>query len=147
MHIGSQIFALKSFSAAIQRMVAFMGEIATATGRDVRLLDTGGGLRHPVRTSDEPSTIEDFGKVNRPTASRRSGEKRRLPVAEDGREPGRSVVANAGVTLYTVGRHQGDPEDPHLRRGWMEACPTTSGLRCTAGSLRALIADKADQAA
>jgi diaminopimelate decarboxylase len=44
MHIGSQIFALKSYAKAIEVIVHFMDEIRFKTGFTVRELDMGGGL-------------------------------------------------------------------------------------------------------
>jgi diaminopimelate decarboxylase len=102
MHIGSQIFALRSFSAAIERMVAFMREIRVKTGVEVRMLDTGGGLGIKYGLPDEPSTIKDYGKVI-VDGIKEECEKHGLAVPRMAVEPGRSVVANAGVTLYTVG--------------------------------------------
>ena len=102
MHIGSQIFALHSFSAAIERVVEFMEEIREKTGAEVRLLDTGGGLGIKYGLPDEPSTIKDYGKVI-VDGIKEECEKHGLSVPRMAVEPGRSIVANAGVTLYTVG--------------------------------------------
>ncbi|HEX9094314.1 MAG TPA: diaminopimelate decarboxylase, partial [Coriobacteriia bacterium] len=44
MHIGSQIFALQSYSKAIEVMVEFMEAVRAETGRTVRDLDVGGGI-------------------------------------------------------------------------------------------------------
>jgi diaminopimelate decarboxylase len=102
MHIGSQIFALRSFSAAIERMVGFMREIRESTGVAVRMLDTGGGLGIKYGLPDEPSTVKDYGKVI-VDGIKEECEKHGLTVPRMAVEPGRSIVANAGVTLYTVG--------------------------------------------
>jgi diaminopimelate decarboxylase len=102
MHIGSQIFALHSFSMAIEVIVEFMHEIKAETGVEVRMLDTGGGLGIAYGIPDEPSTIKDYGKVV-VDGIKEECEKRGLTVPAMAVEPGRSIVANAGVTLYTVG--------------------------------------------
>ncbi len=102
MHIGSQIFALKSFAAAIEVMVAFIQQIKEETGAEVRLLDTGGGLGVAYGVADEPSTIEEYAEVVT-GGIRAQCERRGLRVPRIAAEPGRSIVANAGVTLYTVG--------------------------------------------
>jgi len=102
MHIGSQIFALHSFAAAIEVMVDFIDQIKRETGATVRILDTGGGLGVAYGVADEPSTIEEYAEVI--TGGIRVGcELRGLSVPTVAVEPGRSIVANAGVTLYTVG--------------------------------------------
>jgi len=102
MHIGSQIFALHSFKAAIDVMVSFIEQIYRETGARVRVLDTGGGLGVAYGVADEPSTIEEYAEVVT-GGIRADCEERGLPVPRIAVEPGRSIVANAGVTLYTVG--------------------------------------------
>ncbi len=102
MHIGSQIFALNSFTKAIEVIVEFIAEIKAQTGVEVRMLDTGGGLGIAYGLPDEPSTIKDYGKVV-VDGIKEECEKHSLTVPAMAVEPGRSIVANAGVTLYTVG--------------------------------------------
>ena len=102
MHIGSQIFALHSYGKAIEVMVTFMRDIQAETGVAVRMLDVGGGLGVAYGVPDEPSTVEQFGKVV-VDGIKEECERFGLVVPRMAVEPGRSIVANAGVTLYTVG--------------------------------------------
>ncbi len=102
MHIGSQIFALHSYAKAIEVMVGFMRDIRAETGHAVRMLDVGGGLGVAYGAPDEPSTVKDFGKVV-VDGIKEECERNGLEVPRMAVEPGRSIVANAGVTLYTVG--------------------------------------------
>jgi len=102
MHIGSQIFALQSYSRAIEVMVDFMRQVRDETGEEVGDLDVGGGIGIKYGLADEPSTIEQFGKVV-VDGIKAECEVNGLPVPRILIEPGRAVVANAGVTLYTVG--------------------------------------------
>ena len=102
MHIGSQIFALQSYSKAIEVMVEFMEAVRAETGRTVRDLDVGGGVGIKYGLADEPSTIEQFGKVV-VDGIKEECERQGLPVPRILIEPGRAVVAGAGITLYTVG--------------------------------------------
>jgi diaminopimelate decarboxylase len=102
MHIGSQIFALNSYAKAIEVIVHFMDEIRSKTGHIITELDTGGGLGIAYGVPDEPSTIKDYGKVIVDDIKEHC-EQHNLPVPRILVEPGRSIVANAGVTLYTVG--------------------------------------------
>ncbi|MHB9003739.1 MAG: diaminopimelate decarboxylase [Coriobacteriia bacterium] len=102
MHIGSQIFALHSYAKAIEVMVGFMKDIQEETGHAVRMLDVGGGLGVAYGAPDEPSTIKEFGKVV-VDGIKEECERHGLVVPRMAVEPGRSIVANAGVTLYTVG--------------------------------------------
>jgi diaminopimelate decarboxylase len=102
MHIGSQIFALQSYSKAIEVMVEFMRAVREETGEPVRDLDVGGGIGIKYGLADEPSTIEQYGKVV-VDGIKEECERHDLPVPRILIEPGRAVVANAGITLYTVG--------------------------------------------
>jgi len=102
MHIGSQIFALNSYAKAIEVVVHFIDELRGAMGLIVRELDMGGGLGIAYGVPDEPSTIKDYGKVIVDDIKEHC-EQHGLPVPRILVEPGRSIVANAGVTLYTVG--------------------------------------------
>lgn len=102
MHIGSQIFALQSYSKAIEVMVDFMRRVLEETGAAVRDLDVGGGIGIKYGLADEPSTIEQFGKVV-VDGIKEECERNGLPVPRILVEPGRAVVAGAGITLYTVG--------------------------------------------
>ncbi len=101
-HIGSQIFALHSFAEAIQVMVELMGRIQREYNYTIEELDMGGGLGIAYTTDDKPSTIDEFAACTvdalRKYCAEYNVELPRLSV-----EPGRSLVATAGLTLYTVG--------------------------------------------
>jgi diaminopimelate decarboxylase len=143
MHIGSQIFALHSYAAAIERMVAFMREIRNETGAEVRLLDTGGGLGVAYGVPDEPSTIRDYGKVI-VDGIKEECERNGVAVPRMAVEPGRSIVANAGVTLYTVGTIK---EIPNIRTYVAVDGGMSDNIRTSLydAHYEALIANKADQ--
>jgi len=101
-HIGSQIFALHSFREAAAVMVEFMARIRERYGYEIEELDLGGGLGIAYLADDAPSSIDDFAEVTC-TAVRDLCERHGLTLPRLLVEPGRSLVANAGVTLYTVG--------------------------------------------
>ena len=101
-HIGSQIFALHSFREAAQVMVEFMARIREGYGYLIKELDLGGGLGIAYTAEDRPSSIDDFAGVTC-AAVREFCADHDLPLPRLLVEPGRSLVANAGVTLYTVG--------------------------------------------
>lgn len=88
MHIGSQLFELEAFDRAI-RTVAGSGPC--------EVLDVGGGLGVAYGADQEPPTVEEYASTILTAVHETVGEEIHLIV-----EPGRSVVARAGVTLYTV---------------------------------------------
>ena len=143
MHIGSQIFALHSFARAIEVMVEFMRDIQTQTGVPVRMLDTGGGLGVAYGVPDEPSTVKEYGKVV-VDGIKEECERHGLAVPRMAVEPGRSIVANAGVTLYTVGTVK---EIPGIRTYVAVDGGMSDNIRTALydASYEALIANKADQ--
>jgi diaminopimelate decarboxylase len=90
-HIGSQIFELEPYTLAIRAL----GEIA---GDWCRVVDVGGGLGVAYASDDEPPSIDAYVDVKVRGVAEVFGPGVRIMV-----EPGRSLVANAGVTLYRVG--------------------------------------------
>jgi diaminopimelate decarboxylase len=84
-HIGSQIFELGAFER-IAEVLSSLGEWP--------LLNLGGGLGIAYTESDDPPSIEDYVDA----LLRRAPEGVTVLC-----EPGRSLVGNAGVTIYTVG--------------------------------------------
>lgn len=101
-HIGSQIFDIDPFVDAARIMTAFLGELKRDLGFDCQELNLGGGFG--VRYT-EFDPIIDYAD-----AIRRMAEvvhtlcaENKIPVPDILLEPGRSLVAAAGTTLYTVG--------------------------------------------
>ena len=101
-HIGSQIFALHSFVEAVQVMAKFMARARDEYGLYVEELDLGGGLGIAYLADDKPSSIREFAECTANAVMEATLEYG-LPLPRLLVEPGRSLVANAGVTLYTVG--------------------------------------------
>jgi len=143
MHIGSQIFALHSYAKAIEVMVGFMQQIRAETGHDVRMLDVGGGLGVAYGVPDEPSTVKEFGKIV-VDGIKEECERHGLPVPRMAVEPGRSIVANAGVTLYTIGSIK---EIPGIRTYVAIDGGMSDNIRTSLydAHYEAIIANKADQ--
>ena len=101
-HIGSQIFALHSFDEAVAVMVEFMARIRDEYGLVIEELDLGGGLGIAYTAEEKPSTIDEFAACTVDSVVKHC-ERFDVPLPRILVEPGRSIVANAGVTLYTVG--------------------------------------------
>src|SRR5713226_9214659 len=91
-HIGSQITTLDPFRRALRRLAGFVGELRRAH-IELRYLDVGGGLG--VRYSDqEPPTRTEYARLVSQMV-RKLGVHLLL-------EPGRSIIAPAGVLLTRV---------------------------------------------
>ena len=101
-HIGSQIFDAQPFVDAAEIMVAFMADMVHKHGAPLTELNLGGGLG--VRYTEEQPTLDINGTMK--TIASKVRELCRANDIEIPRvilEPGRSLVAAAGVTLYGVG--------------------------------------------
>jgi diaminopimelate decarboxylase len=90
-HIGSNVFAASNFAKAAEVMANF------AVPLDLPELVLGGGLGVAYTVGEEAPTIGQWGSVLL-DACAALGVRSRISV-----EPGRSIVASAAVTLYTVG--------------------------------------------
>lgn len=101
-HIGSQIFELTSYVEAINTMFAFMNDMRQAHGFVAKVFDMGGGLGIPYTIYDRPSSIAQFAQIATGAIHGNCSEYD-YPYPHIFTEPGRSIVANAGITLYTVG--------------------------------------------
>jgi len=101
-HIGSQIFDVEPFCDAVKVMVSFINEIKTDFSFETKVLNLGGGLG--VRYIEEHATM-DFDKAIGDIARnlKETCAKYNVKMPYVLLEPGRSIVANAGITLYEVG--------------------------------------------
>jgi diaminopimelate decarboxylase len=101
-HIGSQIFDSDIYMRAADVMMEFIYDIYVKTGFLARELDLGGGLG--VRYIAEQPVI-DIGAIIREVCTRlvRIAESYGIDLPKISFEPGRSIVADSGMTLYTVG--------------------------------------------
>lgn len=101
-HIGSQIFELEGFRRAIAILVDLIKETHDLQGFECRYLSVGGGLGIRYTGEDTPITIDEYvaGKIE---GVRDEMARVGLPVPRILVEPGRSIVAKAGLTAYHVG--------------------------------------------
>ena len=101
-HIGSQIFELQPYEDAVEVMLALVKKVQENHGYFIKEVDFGGGFGIYYNKGDKPRTTREYcetiiNKVDE--VCRRTGQERPILTIE----PGRSIVANAGSTLYTVG--------------------------------------------
>lgn len=101
-HIGSQIFDTEPFVHAADVMLKFIKEIKEATSFEIKELNLGGGFGVKYTNEDDPVDYEDFMKAVS-TQINLSCNKYNIKIPFIYIEPGRSIVAPAGLTLYTVG--------------------------------------------
>jgi diaminopimelate decarboxylase len=101
-HIGSQIFETDAFVLAAEKMVNFMADLRENDGILISELNLGGGFGIKYTDKDAPLPIEKyFEKISskiKETCSTRS-----FPVPSIVFEPGRSIVGDAGITVYEIG--------------------------------------------
>ena len=101
-HVGSQVFDSDVYLRAAEVMLTFIADIKQKTGYTAEELDLGGG--YGVRyVADQPEidikeNILSVGKFILEKCASLN-----IPVPSIAFEPGRSIVADAGMTLYTVG--------------------------------------------
>ena len=99
-HIGSQIFGTAGFEESAARVVELHAELLA--GGDVPVLNLGGGFGIAYTSVDDPTPIEELA-AGIAGAVARECEVRGIPVPNLAFEPGRTIVGQAGVTLYEVG--------------------------------------------
>ena len=101
-HIGSQIFEAQPFLDAARIMLDFIADVRRETGFAAEELNLGGGLGVPYTPYDP---VVDYaaavGEIAQ--AAKTHAAALELPLPRIILEPGRSLVADAGLTLYTVG--------------------------------------------
>lgn len=101
-HIGSQIFGWEPFVQTGKVMLRFIAEIKKKFGRSIEFLSLGGGFGVKYTEEDDPVPFEEYIRAISEDIVREAGILGTdLPVLAI--EPGRSIVAQAGATLYTVG--------------------------------------------
>ncbi|AGB18298.1 diaminopimelate decarboxylase [Thermoanaerobacterium thermosaccharolyticum] len=101
-HIGSQIFSYDSYKAEIDIMMNFLKKVKDHTGWEVGELDLGGGFGIAYVEEDDPQPIELIASEIMKSVEEYS-RNLNIKMPHIIVEPGRSIIGNAGTTLYTVG--------------------------------------------
>ncbi len=101
-HIGSQIFDIEPFKEAADVMMNFIGDVKDKLGLEIEQLNLGGGYGIMYTENDDPVPYDEYIK-HVSDVVKAAAEKRNVKLPFILMEPGRSIAAPAGVTLYTVG--------------------------------------------
>ncbi|MBQ5724738.1 MAG: diaminopimelate decarboxylase, partial [Clostridia bacterium] len=101
-HVGSQVFDSDVFVRAAEIMLDFVAMMQSKHGFTTKELDLGGG--YGVRYLDSHPEIDIAANIKE-VAEFMKSHCRKLGIALPSvrMEPGRSIVADAGMTLYTAG--------------------------------------------
>jgi diaminopimelate decarboxylase len=108
-HIGSQIFNIEVYDRLIEKMISTIRDVQEETDIRIRQLNIGGGLGIKYIEDDRPAGIKDLADVVH-NALNTYTDKYNIEVDKIYLEPGRSIVGNAGITLYEVGNIKEIPD-------------------------------------
>ena len=102
-HIGSQVLDVDAFTRALEKMVGLVRVFEERAKATVDELNVGGGLGVRYLPEDTPVSIAQYGAIMRDVFEKALAEAgvRSRPTLMT--EPGRSIAAPAGLTLYRVG--------------------------------------------
>jgi len=101
-HIGSQIFDRAPFELAAEIMLNFIADVKEKYGVEMSELNLGGGFGIKYTDDDTPISYDNYiaaiSKVVDDVCGKRNIKRPFILM-----EPGRSIVADAGITVYKVG--------------------------------------------
>lgn len=101
-HIGSQIFETEGFQMAVERVAQFARGVKEQLGIAFRVVNLGGGFGIRYVEGDTPLHVRDYVKAITDAVKQHFADIGEC-LPEIWVEPGRSIVGEAGTTLYTVG--------------------------------------------
>ncbi len=107
-HIGSQIFEVTGYEAVIKKLMASSKDWANRFDFDLSVLNVGGGFGIRYTDKDEPRPLKDYANAIM-GAVREQAKENDLPLPEIWIEPGRSIVGEAGTSLYSIGTNKTIP--------------------------------------
>lgn len=108
-HIGSQIFETEGFTMAIETLLKQAKQWQEDFGFELKVLNLGGGFGIRYIPEDEPLAIEEHTTAIIESVES-SIKELQLSMPEIWIEPGRSLVGDAGVTLYQIGSQKKIPD-------------------------------------
>lgn len=101
-HLGSGIFEIEPYQKAIEVVLEFAAAMRQKYGFELRELDIGGGFGVQYTLEAEPPNIATWGEVITNEITNQC-HKLKLSLPKLIIEPGRAIVARAGVALYRAG--------------------------------------------
>lgn len=101
-HIGSQIFEVEGFQMAVQRVAEFAADVYERLNVAFKVVNLGGGFGIRYIDGDTPLEVSQYVKAITDAVKNHFAQIG-YAVPEIWVEPGRSIVGEAGTTLYTVG--------------------------------------------
>jgi len=107
-HIGSQIFETDRFVVAVDALFKLLAKWKDASGYVPEVLNLGGGFGIRYTANDEPLPYEHYVE-SIVEEVRNQSKKMNIPVPEIWIEPGRSIVGNTAITLYSIGSSKDIP--------------------------------------
>ncbi len=104
-HIGSQIFEKESFALAVEKCMNFAVKMRDELNFTISTLNLGGGYGIWYTDEDRKISAEGYAEYVETllTSLKSHAKEKNLPLPYVLIEPGRSIVGEAGITLYTVG--------------------------------------------
>jgi diaminopimelate decarboxylase len=107
-HVGSQIFEIEPFVETVEAVFAFAAEMRDRYGIVPDEISPGGGFGIPYEPADPSQPVDAYaGAVARATLA--AAERWDFPDPVLTIEPGRSIVGQAGVAVYTLGSRKQIP--------------------------------------
>jgi diaminopimelate decarboxylase len=100
-HLGSQVRSISRYVEASERIVAFLAQITREHGIELPQLDIGGGHAVAYAPGEESMDLAAFGRTV-PAAVAEACQWHGLRMPRLIVEPGRALIARAGVTVYRV---------------------------------------------
>jgi diaminopimelate decarboxylase len=107
-HVGSQIFEVEPFLDTVEAVFAFAALMRDRFGIVPDEISPGGGFGIAYEPDDPAASIESYAMAVG-SAARCAADRHDLPDPALTIEPGRSIVGQAGVALYTLGARKEIP--------------------------------------
>ncbi|MFB5165649.1 diaminopimelate decarboxylase [Parageobacillus toebii] len=111
-HIGSQIFETTGFVLAAQKIFQKIGQWKETYGFIPTVVNLGGGFGIRYTSDDDPIPVSEYVDQIVEEVKKQASEKN-IPMPEIWIEPGRSLVGDAGTTIYSIGSRKDVPNVRH----------------------------------